>query len=126
MGTLTTKKSTSRFLHLSLSPKRIERRIIPVGFTSCLLKPKMGCTKGTMSRPGFVSFFKKSQVIMLTELLVSIRIRCAIALAIFISTTKGSLSGEANHEASFPPKTIVGTAVRGPYSVVSTYCALLS
>ncbi|KAJ8432366.1 hypothetical protein Cgig2_014985 [Carnegiea gigantea] len=117
VGTSTTKKLTSRFLAFNLSPKRIGRRIIPVGFTSYPPKPKMGCIKGMMSHPGYVSFFKQSQVIMLTELPVSIRIHRTIALAIFISTTKGSLCGEAKRGASFPPNTIVGTVMQVPCSV---------
>ncbi|KAJ8441092.1 hypothetical protein Cgig2_000353 [Carnegiea gigantea] len=120
MGTLTTRKSTSRSLALSLSPKCIGRQIIQVVFTSYPPKPKMGCTKGTMSHPGCVSFFKQSQVMMLTELPKSIRIHPTIALAIFISTTKGSLCGKAKREASFLPNMIVGTIMRGPCSVVST------
>ncbi|KAJ8423978.1 hypothetical protein Cgig2_008753 [Carnegiea gigantea] len=126
VGISTIKKSPSRFLDLSLSPKRTERRIIPVRFTSCPPKPKMGCIKVTMSHPRCVNFFKQSQVMMSIELPVSIRIHRTIALAIFISMTKGSLCGEANRGASFPPNTIVGTVVRAPCVVVSTCCALLS
>jgi len=48
------------------SPKRTGRRIIPVGVTSCPLKPRIGFTEGTMSRPGRASFLKQSQVMMST------------------------------------------------------------
>jgi len=46
VGTSTTKKLTSRFLVLSLSPKRTRRGIIPVEFTFYLPKPKMGVHQG--------------------------------------------------------------------------------
>ena len=39
---------------------------------------------------------------------------------------QGLLWGEANRETSFPPNTIVATVTRGPCSMVSTCCALLS
>ncbi|KAJ8429036.1 LOW QUALITY PROTEIN: hypothetical protein Cgig2_016941 [Carnegiea gigantea] len=57
-GTSTTKKSTSIFFAFPLSPKRKGRRIIPVGFTSCPPKRRIGWTRGTMSLSGYVSFFR--------------------------------------------------------------------
>ncbi|KAJ8447167.1 hypothetical protein Cgig2_022896 [Carnegiea gigantea] len=106
LGTSTTKKSTSRFLAFSLLSKRIGKQIMPVWFTSCPPKPKMGCTKGTMSRPGYVSFWRQSQVMMSTELSVSIRILRAMMLATFISTTRRSLCGEAKRTTCLSPNTM--------------------
>ena len=54
MGMSTTKTSTSKFLALTLSPKRRTSWIIPVGLTSCPPKPRMGWTKGIISLPGFL------------------------------------------------------------------------
>ena len=126
VGTSTTRKSTSRLLALVLSPKRTGRRIIHVGFTSYPPKPRIGCTKGTTSRSGCASFCKESQVMMSAKLPVSTKIRRTIALAIFISMIRGSLWGEVNRAASFPPNTIMGTVKQGPRFAVSTCYAFLS
>ena len=73
--------------------------------------------------PECVSFFKQSQVMMSTELPVSIKISCTITLAIFNLTTKGSSCGEANRGASFPANTIVGTVTWLPCLAVRIYWA---
>jgi len=65
-----------------------------MGFTSCPPKPRIGYTKGTMSRTGCVSFFKQSQAMMSTELPVSTRIRRTIALVIF-SRRPGAIMGRS-------------------------------
>jgi len=67
-----------------------------------------------MSHPGYVSFFRQSQVMMSTEFLASIKILRTIVLATFISTTKGSLWGEVKHEASPLLNTMVGTPSHEP------------
>ena len=125
-GTSTTRKSTSRLLDLVLSQKRTGRQIIPVGFTSFPPKPRIGFTKGTISRLGCTGFSQAIPRYDVHEAAVSIRIHCTITLAIFISMTRGSLWGEANRGASLPPNTIVGAAKQGPSSAVSTRCAFLS
>lgn len=120
MGTFTTRKSTSRFLALVLLPKHSGRWTIPMGFSSCPPKPKMGCTRGTISLPRYSSFFKHSQVMVCTELPVSIRILRTIALATFISTTNRSLCRKVKCRPFPPPNTNVSTVIRLPCLVVRT------
>jgi len=79
-----------------------------------------------MSYPGCASFLKQSQVMISTELPVSIRIHRTTALAIFISTTRGLLWGDANRGASFPPNTMAGATMHDPCSTVRTCRTLLS
>ncbi|KAJ8422192.1 hypothetical protein Cgig2_011944 [Carnegiea gigantea] len=120
VGTSTTKNCTSKFLALTLSPKRRGSRIFLVGLTSYPPEPRIGWTKGITSLPGYLSFFRQSQVMMSTELLVSIRILRTMVLATFISITSGSLCREAKCWPSSPPNTMVGTVTRLPYSAVRT------
>jgi len=91
-----------------------------MGFTSCPPKPRIGCTRGMISLLGYLSFFKKSQVMMSTKLLVSIRIRHTIALATFNSTTNGSLCAEVKCGLSPPLNTIIAIVALVPCSAMRT------
>jgi len=115
------KKSTSRFRALDLPPNRSGRWVTHMGFTSCPPKPRMGCTRGTISLPRCLSLLKQSQVIMLAELSVSIKIRCTRELATFSSTTRGSLCGKLKCWPSCSSN-VAGMVMQFPCSAVRTCC----